>query len=466
MARADNIVVCDHRGRELWHRNTTQDAKLDIPAECKAGGAGLELVDFDNNGSLEIVTLATIVPQQGFTRSFPVKVIIYEPDGSDIACTTVFKDVVAADGEPINCFDFNADGFPDLVLAVAAYRHPHAVSIYDLATHETLFSEQFADQPAVAGVGDVNGDGALELLLLQCWDSHVDEPVGDYDAHHCYATLFDLHGKRLWKQVYRDSLDGCLADLDADGTLDIVLFNMSQTKGAIHILDPATGKPRVSFSDLDNKLSRLWSVADMTGDGRLEIICGDGSNVTVMDTDLQLLHSRPFPNTRVAATNDLNGDGFLEVVGLQESTLIILDRNLAEMATYELPGPIRGVIVSDIDNDGINDILAMAGPNDNVRLEIVHFAPRSLPKDTAFEFLDCLRSDDARSALNYVLDEARATMESKLREGDIPPIPKSPRLVVVQDKDGTARVDVENAPHLRLKLRRAKERWWVEEVSW
>jgi len=35
-------------------------------------------------------------------------------------------------------------------------------------------------------VDDVNGDGRPELCLLQEWDSHVDTPIGDYAANHCY----------------------------------------------------------------------------------------------------------------------------------------------------------------------------------------------------------------------------------------------------------------------------------------
>jgi hypothetical protein len=219
-------------------------------------------------------------------------------------------------------------------------------------------------------------------------------------------------------------------------------------------------------------------VADLDDDGYLDIVFGDGESVRVVsfDAELQptLQRSVESPDTRVALTNDVNGDGKIEVVAFQRSDLIVLDHELNELARYVASGAIRDVIVSDINQDGINELILQAGPDQKVSLEIVRFSPAdgpavnvALPKSVASDFLSALRRNDVERAVALTIDSQRPSMRRFLAENGDLSVPANLRMNIFYQQRERALVTLKASDGqvaFQLELQRQDGRWWARRV--
>jgi hypothetical protein len=234
------------------------------PRDGFPGFPDVELIDLGPRQGVGIAVLAGSRTLKGWCQRAPMMAVVYQHEGRPYNRFAVLDGIP---GRPDFAFDFDGDGRDDFVFSTAAYRHPHAVCIHDIRTGKPLWRHDMADAIDVGGIGDVNGNGQHEILLIGAWDSHVDPPVDDYDSDHCYAVLFDAQGQRLWRQVYHHCLNGLLADLNGDGIPEIVVIHETQEEASVHVLDPATGEQVASLTGLNAGTYRSWAVADLQGDG-------------------------------------------------------------------------------------------------------------------------------------------------------------------------------------------------------
>ena len=369
----NTVAAYDAWGKELWRRNPIADSGVHVPSGRVGCISRPVLEDFDQNGAPEAVLVAGSRIEGHGTTKGPLSVIAYDGQGNIARKFPVIEGEV--DGpEPAD--DFNGDGRLDVVFTTGAYCHPHAICIYDYDTGRGLWQADFADGPVLAGAG-TTGRKDRDLFVTVAYACRADPPVDGYDSKHCYAVLFDAQGQRLWKQEYAEfhSVDGSMADLDGDGKNDLVLLDTSPTGAKLHLLDPKDGKPIATLDGLQSATHRAWSIADVNGDGRKEIILGDGKKIYVIDSKAKTLSSREAVDTEVMATNDLNGNGAVEILARQGRDIIVFDGRLTETARYRAAGQIQSAIVSDLDGDGINEVLLRTGERKKFRLEIVHFEP-------------------------------------------------------------------------------------------
>jgi len=250
---------------------------------------------------------------------------------------------VSANGEPVT---FASSDRSDGVFAIVAPHHPPAAAARLYATFTgTTDSDNLGS--ALAGAGDVNGDGFDDLI--------VGVPGGDAgvaDAGH--ALLFyggpgaddvpDLTftGEAAFDQF--GSAVGAAGDLNADGYDDVIVGAFGSDAGAAdggraYVYFGGPGADAVADLTLTGTEAIAWfgnsvaGIGDFNGDGNDDVVVGalfsDGNGTDagrayvfyggpLLDnvSDLALTGTAAFDlfGYAVAGAGDVNGDGFGDVI--------------------------------------------------------------------------------------------------------------------------------------------------------
>ena len=231
---------------------------------------------------------------------------------------------------------------------------------------------------ATPALADINGDGQLEVIAPS-WD------------HTVYAWSPD--GRLLWRRYLEDTLwsSPAVGDIDGDGRLEIVLGGDIWAGSPLGV--PAGGLVWVLRHDgtihpgypLSVPGQTVWSspaLADINGDGHLDIVVGTGTNwpdpagrQVRAFTARSLTPIAGWPVTTAGismaspAIGDLDGDGQLEVaVGSQGGWVYAYDTNGRLM--WQTCGVGRcgagvhttgSVTIADVDGDGAQEVVAALG---------------------------------------------------------------------------------------------------------
>ena len=181
--------------------------------------------------------------------------------------------------ERLRSADFNGDGKPDVVTTDL---ESNAVTILLGDGKGGLIEaagSPFAagDAPWSVAIGDINGDGKLDLAILP-YEPDVREPkdVG------VTVLLGDGNGGFAKMRGSPFSLEGCrgpdsvaIGDVNGDGLTDIVV-SCAQNHRVMVYLGTKGGGFQISTLDVQTGWSGL-AVADVLGDGKKEIIVSNGA---------------------------------------------------------------------------------------------------------------------------------------------------------------------------------------------
>jgi hypothetical protein len=221
--------------------------------------------------------------------------------------------------------DFNKDGKPDLAIAALCgsegCNQRGSVNIL-LGNGDGSFksgsSYDVGFSPATVTVGDVDGDGKLDLVVANscgksaaCSNGTASVLIGDGKGSFTLKTEIDL-GKRVSSVA--------LGDLNQDGKLDLIAANGGDNQVGI-LLGNGDGTFSRQVPYAVGVVPSAVVVADFDGDGRIDVAVANSRSSTVSllrgngDGTLQVADAYAVGlGPEALATLDLDGSGRLAVV--------------------------------------------------------------------------------------------------------------------------------------------------------
>ncbi len=232
-----------------------------------------------------------------------------------------------------------------------------------------LLLESTSETSASASLGDVDGNGTLDVVLAKGRHWPLNNVIlrNDGKGHFTAENLADAPDR---------TYSAAIADLDGDGDLDIVVSNDSPDKKLIYLND-GKGHFHVSstFGDPDWN-TRYVTVADLNGDKRPDLIVANrSSNPAAPRPSFVCLNDGKgvFPSCAPLATQsatiivaaDLDGDGTIDLFvphrDGRQNLIFWNDGSGKFTAAPASVGPavsqVRAAAAGDINGDGIIDLV-------------------------------------------------------------------------------------------------------------
>lgn len=222
----------------------------------------IELADLDGDGRIDVVAR----DQSAFGKAGD-KVILYRQAGPESWQRRV---LACPHGEGLKLADLDRDGDADVVLGGRWFENPGAVHEKEWAEH--VFTAEWTHPDAKVETADINGDGRIDIVLTPA------ELAGQVYRVSWFEAPADPRGK--WPEhVIADGVEAVLhslavADMDRDGTMDVVTAEMHQGKDPDEVIvyrnagsGRAWRKQVISTAG-----SHDVAAADLDGDGRIDLV--------------------------------------------------------------------------------------------------------------------------------------------------------------------------------------------------
>jgi hypothetical protein len=279
----------------------------------------IQTADFNGDGKLDLVTSeVSYTSTCGDGYEGQVSVMLGDGDGT-FGTATVFETGVDCTWS-VQVADVNGDGKPDLVAASGASNLGFGSASVLLGRGDGTFATAVVygsdglDSESVA-IGDLNGDAKPDLILINDYD--LASPNDDYGS----VTVFLGNGDGTFQSgtdfLAGYSGGGLVGDVNGDGKLDVLT---NATNGIDVMLGNGDGTLTYRAGYIGGYGYGL-AAADLNGDGKLDVALGNGgaANVEILLGNGNGSFNVPRgyiagyePASGVAG--DFNGDGKLDLL--------------------------------------------------------------------------------------------------------------------------------------------------------
>ncbi len=305
----------------------------------------LAAADVDGDGKLDVLA-----------ASSARDAIVVLPGSGDGLFGPAHSTPVSAAGKPLVA-DLNADGRVDvavlgadnavkILLGAAGFAFAPATS-YGLDSPVTLLES-----------GDLDGDGKADLVVAGVKDGRIHALFGVGDGTFKAPQLL---------QTVEGLSALAVGDLNNDGKADIVVDANNQV---VVLQRPANHYPQGRAGISVPKAQGPLILADVDADDRLDVVVGSAPRGTDVHVLLSSSYGRVLglPQTTTVgemdaiALGDFDGDGRLDVARasrMSEGVRIFLGlgQGIFRGVGVEAGAALSGLIVADLDQDGLDDIL-------------------------------------------------------------------------------------------------------------
>jgi len=329
------------------------------------GSISLRVVtgDFNGDGRLDAVT-ANIA-------SGDVSVFLNSGSGTFGAATRYAVAPANTQVQGLTLADVNADGRLDIV---TANNGTNTVSVLLGQAGGTFgayssYPTGTNTEPRNAAVGDVNGDGRLDIVTGNSGTATASVLLGQAGGGFGAPALYATAGRNF---------DVALGDVNADGRLDIVTPSFSTN--SVSVLPGQGGGTFGAFTSYNtgtNAQSVGVRLGDVNTDGRLDlVISNQNSTVSVLLgqaggtlAPVATYSTGVITSAYAVSIGDVNNDGRPDLVvgNLTSSPIGVLlgqASGFGPITTFTGGNGPQGITLADVNEDGKPDILT-ANRNDN-----------------------------------------------------------------------------------------------------
>jgi len=252
-------------------------------------------IDFQGNGRPDLLACHGTHTNQPDIK-LPCRVLRPQPDGSVTEITRQMFGTgalpSASSPKEFVTGDFNGDGHPDVFIAATGYDAPPFAGETDvllISTADGRYTDQSSTLPQTPGfhhsacVGDINGDGRLDIYVGEIFDKWAPYfLMGEGDGTFTQKTTgLPPSLQLILRARMRESFLSCkLVDVDRDGYPDLVLgadgAEFRNTVDNVVLFNDSTGdfsrRPRYVLPPPPLRLALDIVPVDVNRDGRTDLV--------------------------------------------------------------------------------------------------------------------------------------------------------------------------------------------------